>query len=51
MGVKLGQEGLSIMKLASKVLASHMDFYFGVLLPVAHTLSRLLEEPSLATTI
>jgi hypothetical protein len=27
------------------------DFYFGVLQPVACTLSRLLEEPSLATTI
>jgi hypothetical protein len=26
------------------------DFYFGVLRTVARTLSRLLEEPSLATT-
>jgi hypothetical protein len=26
-------------------------FYFGVLHPVARTLSRLLEEPSLATTL
>jgi hypothetical protein len=25
-------------------------FYFGVLHPVARTLSRLLEEPTLATT-
>jgi hypothetical protein len=25
-------------------------FYLGVLHPVVHTLSRLLEEPSLATT-
>jgi hypothetical protein len=28
-----------------------IHFYFGVLHPVARTLSRLLEEPSLATTI
>jgi hypothetical protein len=28
-----------------------MNFYFGVLHPFARTLSRLLEEPSLATTI
>jgi hypothetical protein len=27
------------------------DFNFGVLHPVARTLSRLLEEPSLATTV
>jgi hypothetical protein len=27
------------------------DVYFGVLHPVARTLSRLLEEPSLATTL
>jgi hypothetical protein len=26
-------------------------FYFGVLYPVARTLSRLLEEPFLATTL
>jgi hypothetical protein len=26
-------------------------FYFGVLHPVARTLSRLLEDPSLATTL
>jgi hypothetical protein len=28
-----------------------IGFYFGVLHPVARTLSKLLEEPSLATTI
>jgi hypothetical protein len=30
---------------------SHIKFYFGVLHPVARTLSRLLEEPSLPTTV
>jgi hypothetical protein len=28
-----------------------IDFYFGVLHPVARILSRLMEEPSLATTL
>jgi hypothetical protein len=30
---------------------SYLTMYFGVLHPVARTLSRLLEEPSLATTL
>jgi hypothetical protein len=32
------------------VTSSFKNFYFGVIHPIAHTLSRLLEEPSLATT-
>jgi hypothetical protein len=35
----------------SRTVFYSYDFYIGVLHPIAHTLSRLLEEPSLATTL
>jgi hypothetical protein len=34
-----------------KMITCKSNLYFGVLHPVAHTLSRLLEEPSLATIL
>jgi hypothetical protein len=38
-------------KVAIHITAPKVTFYFWVLHPVARILSRLLEEPSLATTL
>jgi hypothetical protein len=43
--------GRHVFSLSVDIFKLFFYFYFGVLHPVARTLSRLLEEPSLATTL
>jgi hypothetical protein len=50
---KYGKKSYKISGEPSNVLTADTDthFYFGVLHPLARILSRLLQEPSLATTL